>query len=91
VTLVATGPLVGSQRSIPDRGEREMNNAMPRMFAAAVLAVLSLAGSVSAGPLVCANGRYCAEVRSNCIKAGEDAAYCQFLFERCVYDHCAQP
>lgn len=68
-----------------------MMSAMPRVFAAAVLATLSIASSVTAGPLVCANGRYCAEVRSDCVKAGEDPAYCQVLFERCVLDHCAQP
>jgi len=69
----------------------DMKATLLRKLSAAVLIYATLAGSASAQNLiVCGGGRYCEEVRQECLAAGGSAVMCQLQWRNCVLDACPQ-
>ncbi|AWH47134.1 hypothetical protein C1926_19895 [Stenotrophomonas sp. ZAC14A_NAIMI4_1] len=68
-----------------------MKMTFAQKLAAVFLASLAVAGSASAGIIVCQGGRYCAELRQECLASGQYLpAYCEALWRDCVLDACPQ-
>ncbi|WP_343126029.1 hypothetical protein [Stenotrophomonas sp. SPM] len=69
----------------------DMKATLLNKLSAAVLIYATLAGSASAQNLIiCAGGRYCAELRQECLASGQLPAYCEALWRDCVLDACPQ-
>ncbi|MDX3934999.1 hypothetical protein [Stenotrophomonas sp.] len=68
-----------------------MKITLAQKLAAVFLGTIALAGSASAGLIVCPGGRYCEELRQECIASGQHLpAYCEAVWRNCVLDACPQ-
>ncbi|WP_353086765.1 hypothetical protein [Stenotrophomonas sp.] len=68
-----------------------MKITLAQKLAAVFLGTIALAGSASAGLIVCQGGRYCEQLRLECIASGQHLpAYCEALWRDCVRDACPQ-
>jgi len=67
-----------------------MKMTFAQKLSAVLLGTLAVAGSASAGLIICKGGRYCEQLRIECINAGELPAACEVMWRNCVLDACPQ-
>jgi hypothetical protein len=67
-----------------------MKMTLAQKVSAVLLACLASAASASPGLIICAGGRYCEDVRIECLADGGSAAMCERLWRLCVLDACPQ-
>lgn len=73
-----------------DDGGLDMKMTFAQKLAGVFLGTLAVAGSASAGLIVCKGGRYCDTLRIECVNSGELPAACEQMWRLCVLDACPQ-